>query len=323
MNAHGVPKHDLRTRARWAGRTRSSTMPRRSCLTVPGSSEQMLARSADTDSDMVVLDLEDSVPPSGKEPARERVIHAIRTHDWKGRLIGVRVNGWATPWTVADVLRIVDGCGERLDVLVLPKTEDAAMVQALELVLGQAEHAAGLTAGEIGLEVQIESAGGVQQLNAISVASPRLEAIALGPLDLMASLGMPTHAPVSRRRLDPIASAIVVAGRSAGVQVIDGPYVAIRDLDGLREDAEWAANLGFDGKWVLHPGQVGVVNEVFSPSAEHLAEAERRLETYEAALADGARGAVLIDGEMVDEASARNDRLVVERGRRLRYREPT
>lgn len=300
---------------------RSVGLPRRSCLTVPGSSERMLAKAAGVDSDMVVLDLEDAVAPSEKERARATVADAVRSLDWGERVVGVRVNDWASPWTTADVLAIVDGCGGRLDVIVLPKAEDAGMVRALDLVLAQAERAAGLPAGQIGVEVQIESAGGVQRLEAICGVSRRLQAIALGPLDLAASLGMPARSSDGRRRFDAIASAMVVAGRVAGVQVIDGPYVDIGDLDGLRRDGEHAAQLGFDGKWVLHPDQVAVVNQVFSPSPEALAEAQRILELYEAATAEGGRGAVLVDGEMVDEASARVARSVVERGRRMRDEE--
>lgn len=302
-------------------RSRSVGLPRRSCLTVPGSSGRMLAKAASVVSDMVVLDLEDAVAPSQKEQARGTVAEAIRSLDWGARVVGVRVNDWASPWTVADVLAVVEGCGGRLDVVVLPKAEDAGMVRALDLVLAQAEQTAGLAVGAIGVEVQIEGAGGVQRLEAICGASSRLQAIALGPLDLAASLGMPARATGGRRRFDPIASAMVVAGRAAGIQVIDGPHVDIGDLAGLREDAEWAAGLGFDGKWVLHPDQVAVVNEVFSPSPEALAEAERILEMYESATVEGGRGAVLVDGEMVDEASARIARAVVERGRRMRDEE--
>lgn len=281
----------------------------------------MLAKAACVVSDMVVLDLEDAVAPSEKSRARVAVVEAVRSLDWGERVVGVRVNDWASPWTVGDVLAVIAGCGDRLDVVVLPKAEDASMVRALDLVLGQAEQEAGLPVGGIGVEVQIESAGGVQALPAICAASPRLAAIALGPLDLAASLGMPADTRKGRRRFDPIASAMVVAGRAAGVQVIDGPYVDIRDLDGLRGDAEWAAELGFDGKWVLHPDQVTVVNEVFSPSPEALDEAKRILELYESARVGDGQGAVMVDGEMVDEATARIARAMVERGRRMRDEE--
>lgn len=281
----------------------------------------MLVKAAGVASDMVVLDLEDAVAPSEKAAARDLVAKAVRSFDWGERIVGVRVNDWTSPWTVTDVLTVVEGCGERLDVIVLPKADDAAMVRAADLVLAQAEQAAGLPVGGIGVEVQIESAGGVQALSRICVASDRLEAIAMGPLDLAASLAMPPDAVGGRRRFDPIASAMVVAARAAGIQVIDGPYVDIRDLEGLREDAQWAASLGFDGKWVLHPDQVSVVNEVFSPSPEALAEAERILEAYQSATVGDGRGAVLVDDEMVDEATARIARTVVERGRRMRDEE--
>ena len=295
--------------------------PRRSCLTVPGSSERMLAKAAGVAADMVVLDLEDAVAPAEKTAARSIVAEAVRSLDWGSRIVGVRVNDWTSPWTVADVLAAVDGCGQRLDVIVLPKAEDAAMVRAVDLVLAQAEQAAGLPVGRIGIEAQIESARGVQALSHTCAASPRLEAIALGPLDLAASLGMPAEAAGGRQRFDPIASAMVVAARAEGIQVIDGPYVDIRDLEGLHADAQWAASLGFDGKWVLHPDQVAVVNEVFSPSPDALAEAQRILDLYESATVVDGRGAVLVDGEMVDEATARIARTVLERGRRMRGEE--
>lgn len=277
----------------------------------------MVAKAVGVGCDMVILDLEDAVAPSEKARARASVADAVRTLDWGGRVVGVRVNDWASPWTVADVLDVVGGASGRLDVVVLPKVEDAAMVRALDLVLAQAEVAAGVAAGRVGIDAQIESAAGVQALPAIAAASPRLRAIALGPLDLAASLGMPADPAHGRRRLDAIGSALVVAGRAAGLQVLDGPYVDIRDLDGLAADARWAVEAGFDGKWVLHPDQVPVVNEAFSPTPEQLARAELVLDRYGSATADAGRGAVLVDGEMVDEASARLARAVVARGRRM------
>lgn len=281
----------------------------------------MLAKAVGVDVDMVILDLEDAVAPSEKVRARSAVAETVRGREWGERVVGIRVNDWDSQWTVADVVEVVARCGQDLDVIVLPKASDAAMVRALDLVLAQAERAAGCPVGKIGIEAQIETASGVRELVGISTASPRLEAIALGPLDLAASLGMPADPVGGRRRLDPIASAMVVAARAAGIQVIDGPYVQVRDLDGLREDAVWAANLGFDGKWVLHPDQVAVVDAVFSPSVEALAEAERILDLYRSATLDEGRGAVLADGEMIDEATARIARGVLERGRRARKEE--
>jgi citrate lyase subunit beta / citryl-CoA lyase len=295
---------------------RSRTRPRRACLSVPGSSAKMLGKAAGLAVDMVVIDLEDAVAPSEKETARATVVEAITTLDWGDRIIGVRVNDWTSRWTVGDLTALVAGAGSRLDVVVLPKTEDPGMVRALDLVLGQLEAASGLPAGGIGIEVQIETAAGVEALAAICGVSPRLEAVLLGPLDMTASLGMPARAAHGRRRLDHICSAMVVAGRAAGIQVIDGPYADIRDLDGLATDAGWAAELGFDGKWVLHPDQVAPVERAFSPSPEELEQARAVLAAMEAATNDEGRGAALLGGEMIDEASARIARGIVARGER-------
>lgn len=295
--------------------SRSQQLPRRSCMTVPGSSARMVAKAAGVKADMIIFDLEDAVAPALKSDARGIVVEGVRSGDWGEQIVGVRVNDWSSTWTLADLREVVAGCSGRLDVVVLPKVEDAGMVRALDLVLAQLEQDADLVPGAIGIEAQIESAHGVQDLAAICGASPRLEAVALGPLDLAASLAMPSESDRGRARFDPIASAMVVAARAAGVQVIDGPFVNIRDLDGLRDDARWAVDLGFDGKWALHPDQVPVLNEEFSPSPEAYERAVRILEAYEAST-DAGRGAVLVDGQMVDEASCRIARKIVERGLR-------
>lgn len=274
----------------------------------------MAVKASGSAADMVILDLEDAVAPSEKESARGVVTSALRDLDWGDKVVGVRVNDWTSPWTLSDVRALVGG-GDRLDVIVLPKVEDPAMVRALDLVLTQIELSAGETVGQIAIDAQIENAAGVQRLADICVASPRLVGIALGPLDLAASLGMPATSQRGRRRFDAICSTMVVAARAAGIEVLDGPYVEIRDLDGLGEDARWAADAGFDGKWVLHPDQIDIVNDAFSPSADALARARRILAAYDAATVAEGRGAILIDGEMVDEATCRIARRLVERGR--------
>lgn len=273
----------------------------------------MATKAAGSSADMVILDLEDAVAPSEKESARRSLSSIIDGGGWGDKVVGVRVNDWTSPWTLEDVQAVVSGSG-RLDVVVLPKVEDAAMVRALDLVLTQVEHAAGASIGRIAIDAQIESAAGVQRLAEIATASPRVSGIALGPLDLAASLGMPAEAESGRRRFDSICSAMVVAARAAGIEVLDGPYVEIRDLDGLRDDARWAAEAGFDGKWVLHPDQISAVNDAFTPSSDAVARARRILDAYDAATGAQGRGAILIDGEMVDEATCRIARRVVERG---------
>lgn len=271
----------------------------------------MLGKAPTVAADMVIIDLEDAVAPSEKDTARALVADTVASSDWGDRTVAVRVNDWTSPWTVADVSAVV---GERLDVVVLPKAEDAAMVRALDLVLAQVEHTAGVPVGSTHIDAQIESVDGVGNLHEICRASPRLRAVTLGPLDLAASLGMAATAAHGRRRLDSICSDLVVAARSAGIEAVDGPYVEIRDLDGLRSDAAWAAEMGFDGKWVLHPDQIDIVNEVFTPSADEVARARAILDAYEAA-GSGGTGAILIDGEMVDEATCRIARRVIERSR--------
>ena len=289
-------------------------MARRSCMSVPGSSSRMIASAMTTRADMIIFDLEDAVPVSEKAAARDAVVDAVRSGDWSQRIVGVRVNDWSSAWTLGDVEGLVMGCGARLDVIVLPKVEEGGMVRALDLVLRQLEMRARLPKW-IGIEAQIESSRGVQRVEEICDASDRLEAIALGPLDLAASLGIRDASGRGRAWMDPIALALVVAGRSAGVQVIDGPYVRVRDPQGLRSDARWAADLGFDGKWALHPDQVLVLEEVFSPTAEELQAAAQLIEAYEAAATGDGHGAILLDGEMIDEASCRIARRILAKGR--------
>jgi len=254
----------------------SPTAARRSCLTVPGSSERFLAKAAtlaaDAAPDEAILDLQDSVAPSAKEHARGLVAAALHD-DWpRERVVAVRINGATSPWAYRDVVEIVERSGARLDAIVLPKVSSPGQVVWLDVLLDQVEQAAGLPAGRVGIEAQIEDAAGLAAVRAIAAASSRLAALIFGPADFMASVGMRSlsvgiqpagyaggdalHYPLMR---------ILVAARSAGLQAIDGPYAAIGDIDGLRRSAASAAALGYDGKWVLHPDQVGPVNAAFSP----------------------------------------------------------
>lgn len=271
---------------------------------------------------MALCDLEDSVAFSEKEQARARVVGAVRDQDWGDRVLCVRVNDWGTRWTYGDVIEVVGGAGTRLDEVMLPKVETAHEVVALDLLLSQVERNAGLPAGHVGIEVQIETARGLLQVEQICAASPRLEAVVFGPADFAASMEMPVltggvelpgypgdhfHYAFSR---------ILAAGRAYGLSVIDGPYLKIRDLDGLRRYCERTALLGFDGKWAIHPDQVAVINEAYSPTEERFDQAVALLAAYEAATADERRGAVRLGDEMIDEASAKMARKVVRRGER-------
>jgi len=301
---------------------RSRGSSRRSCLAVPGSSERMIEKAQGLGADMVFLDLEDSVSPLVKVESRSRVGEAVRDGGWGERVVCVRVNDWSTPWTLGDLSTVVPMAGDRLDTVMLPKVEDAGMVRAADLVLTQIEREAGMAVGQIGLEVQIETARGVMNVEDICKASPRLEAVILGPVDLSASLEMPTLEGGTHIDGYPgdyfhyVFVRLLVAGRANGIQVIDGPYVKIRDLDGFREYSHRSQLLGFDGKWALHPSQVDILNEVFSPTQEAFDRALGVLDAYESAVTDDRRGAVMFGDEMIDEASRKVAMKLAERGRR-------
>ena len=295
---------------------------RRTCLAVPASSPRFLAKARGLAADEVFLDLEDAVAPAAKADARGAVVAALTEGGWDGKLLAVRVNDAATGWAYRDVAEVVEGAGAQLDVIVLPKVTGPGHVVWLDLLLGQLEQAAGLAAGRIGIEAQIEDAAGLAAVDEIAAASPRLQALVFGPADFMASIGMRSldvggqpagysggdayHYPLMR---------ILVAARSHGLAAVDGPHLAIEDTDGLRRSAASAAALGYDGKWVLHPGQVDVVNQAFSPDQDSYDRAEQILDAYAEATGVEHRGAVMLGDEMIDEASRKLALVTAARGR--------
>ncbi|MFC0865759.1 HpcH/HpaI aldolase/citrate lyase family protein [Sphaerimonospora cavernae] len=295
---------------------------RRSCLAVPGSNPRFIEKAQGLAADEIFLDLEDSVAPDAKEDARKNVVGALREGDWTGKTVVVRVNDLTTQWTYRDVIEIVEAAGDRLDCVMLPKVQDASHVVWLATLLGQIERAAGLPEGGIGIEAQIENAAGLVNVDAIAASSPRLETLVFGPADFMASIGMRTlvvgEQPPGYGEGDAyhyILMRILMAARAHDLQAIDGPYLQIRDVDGLRRVARRSAALGFDGKWVLHPGQVDVVNEVFSPSQRDYDHAELILDAYEYYTTVEKRGAVMLGDEMIDEASRKMALVVAAKGR--------
>jgi len=295
--------------------------PRRTTLAVPGSSHRFLAKARELPADEVFLDLEDAVAPAAKDAARPLVVEALRAGGWGSRIRAVRVNDASTRWAYRDVVDIVEQAGDCLDAIVLPKVTGPADIGWLHLLLGQVEQAAGLPAGGIGIEAQIEDAAGLAAVDEIAAASDRLEALVFGPADFMASLGMRSltvgaqpagyaggdafHYPHMR---------ILVAARAHGLQAIDGPFAAIADLPGLQRSAASAAALGYDGKWVIHPGQIETVNSEFSPAQDEYDRAELLLEAYDYYTRHG-RGAATLDGEMIDEASRKMAMVAAARGR--------
>ena len=292
---------------------------RRSCLSVPASSERFIASARRSAADEVFVDLEDSVAAGAKVAARAAAGFALSSGSWQASLVGVRINDASTPWAFEDVLAVV---GPRLDVIVLPKVRSVRDVVWLDVLLGQVEAARGLPSGHVGIEAQIEDAAGLTSVEAIAGGSGRLEALVFGPADFMASVGMRSlevgaqpsgyvggdahHYALMR---------ILVAARACGLQAIDGPYLRVRDVDGFRASAVSAAALGYDGKWVLHPAQVDVANSVFAPSADEYSRAERIIAAYTAATEGEKRGAVMLGDEMIDEASRKLALSVVARGR--------
>lgn len=294
---------------------------RRSSLAVPGSSERMLEKAQTLASDQFFIDLEDSVAPAAKESARDNAVQSLNEGDWGLRIRVVRVNGCATRWILRDVERVVSGAGANLDAIMVPKVQRPGQVEFVDLLLTQLELENDLEVGRIGLELQIEDADGLVNIGPILAASRRTEAVVLGPGDMAASLGMPTLTVGGR--IDGhagdawhwIRSSILIHARAAGVQAIDGPYGNIRDLDGFRASALAARALGLDGKWVLHPDQIGPANEIFSVSEATFRRASDILAAYEHATETTGTGAVMFGDEMIDEASRRMAEANLARGR--------
>ncbi|GII85856.1 CoA ester lyase [Sphaerisporangium siamense] len=295
---------------------------RRSCLAVPGSNPRFLEKAQGLPADEVFLDLEDSVAPQAKEEARKNVAAALRTGDWTGRTVAVRVNDLSTMWTYRDVIEVVEAAGDALDCVMLPKVSDAGQVAWLDTLLTQIEKATGLPAGRIGIEAQIEDARGLVAVDAIAAASPRLETLVFGPADFMASINMKTlvvgQQPPGYTEGDAyhyVLMRILMAARANDLQAIDGPYLQIKDLDGFTKVARRSAALGFDGKWVLHPTQIDTANEIYSPSQADYDHAEAILEAYDHATTVERRGAVMLGTEMIDEASRKMAEVIATKGR--------
>jgi citrate lyase subunit beta / citryl-CoA lyase len=283
----------------------------------------MQAKAATLDADAVLFDLEDATAPSEKESARAVIVESLHGLQFANRAVSVRVNGVDTGWCYRDVIDVVEPAGDRLDCIILPKVESAADVRFLDQLLTQIESARGWQAGRIGLEVLIESAPGLQHVDEIAAASPRLETLIFGPGDLSASLGL---GQLSIGTLDSGYAAdvwhyalmrILVAARANGLLAIDGPFAAFADLDGLERAARHSAALGFDGKWVIHPTQIETVNRVYSPDPATLARAEAILAAYREATDSEGRGALRFEGEMIDEATRKMAESVARRGRWL------
>lgn len=254
----------------------------------------MLAKARELPADEVVIDLEDAVAPEAKAEARAAAVAAM-AENWGERAVAVRVNSVGSDWWQRDVAELT-AAGGALDSLVVPKCEGAGDVESVASLLDDAGSA------DLGLQALIETAAGLVAVREIAAASPRLEALIVGYADLAASLGRPASAQYPGDRWHWVRETVLVQARAAGLAAIDGPYLSIEDADGLRASAEGARALGYDGKWAVHPAQLGALNEVFSPAPEEVERARAVLDALAGAGGEGS-GATELEGEMIDEAS--------------------
>lgn len=272
----------------------------------------MVAKARRLPADEVIIDLEDSVAPDGKEEARATAVSALRDGDWAGRSVAVRINSLAGAWGADDVVALVEGAGPALTCLVVPKVETAAELELLGRLVSERE-AESDRERPLGLQALVETAAGLVHVDEIAAASAPLEALIVGYADLAASLGRSASADYPGDRWHFVRETLLVAARAAGLQAIDGPHLDISDLAGLAAEAERARALGFDGKWALHPSQIEPINRAFTPAEAELKRATSILEAL--AAAEKGRRALMLEGEMIDEASAKLALLVVSRAR--------
>jgi malyl-CoA/(S)-citramalyl-CoA lyase len=308
----------------------------RSELAVPGSNARMLEKAPRLGADVVFIDLEDAVAPDDKERARRLAIEALNDHDWSHCSVAVRVNGLDTPWCYRDIVEVVEQAGHRLDALMVPKVGTAADVHFVATLLSQIEQAKGLA--PIGLRVLIETALGMSNVEAIAQSCPqRLEALVFGVADYAASTQARTTSmgganPDYATLLNPDASGarprhwgdqwhyaisrLVVACRAYGLRPIDGPFGDISDPEGYKQVARSVAALGCEGKWAIHPSQIALANEIFTPPAAEIERARRILAAMDEAARHG-QGAVTLDGRMLDAASIRQAKVLVAKAEQI------
>ena len=307
--------------------------PNRCQLFGPGSRPAIFEKMASSDADVINLDLEDSVAPTDKDSARANIIKAISDVDWGDKTLSVRINGLDTPYWYRDVVDLLEQAAERLDQIMIPKVGCAADVYTVDALVTAIETAKGRTK-KISFEVIIESAAGIAHVEEIAAASPRLQAMSLGAADFAASMGMQTTGiggtqenyymlrDGTKHWSDPwhwAQTAIVAACRTHGVLPVDGPFGDFSDDEGYRAQARRSATLGMVGKWAIHPKQIAVANEVFTPSDEAVAEAREILAAMETAKANG-EGATVYKGRLVDIASIKQAEVIVRQSEMIASR---
>ena len=289
---------------------------RRVQLSTPGSSEKMIQKASESKADHVFLDLEDAVAPSQKRDARKKIIEGLKSLNWKGKTRCVRINDLTTEYAYEDIIEVVEGARENLDVLMLPKAMSAADVQFVDKLLSMMEKKLGLQK-RIGIDVLIEEVEAMMQVEQIAASTPRLECLIFGMGDYSASQGIslrdiggPSGYPgdiwsYQRHKL-------TIAARAHRLDAVDGPFADFKSPETFREECKRAMTLGMVGKWAIHPAQVALAQEAFSPKAEDVARARQMIRAYDEALAQGL-GAVQYEGKMIDIASVRIVRNLVDR----------
>ncbi|MFY2825182.1 L-malyl-CoA/beta-methylmalyl-CoA lyase [Ruegeria sp. MALMAid1280] len=298
--------------------------PNRCQLFGPGSNTKLFPKMAASAADVINLDLEDSVAPSDKDVARANVIEALNTVDWGNKYMSVRINGLDTPYWYRDVVDLLEQAGDRLDQIMIPKVGCAADVYAVDALVTAIERAKGRTK-PVSFEVIIESAAGIAHVEEIAASSPRMQAMSLGAADFAASMGMQTTGiggtqenyymlrDGEKHWSDPwhwAQAAIVAACRTHGVLPVDGPFGDFSDDEGYIAQAKRSATLGMVGKWAIHPKQIALANQVFTPSDEAVGEAREILAAMEQAKANG-EGATVYKGRLVDIASIKQAEVIV------------
>jgi citrate lyase subunit beta / citryl-CoA lyase len=281
---------------------------RRSELVCPASSLKMMTKAAASAADEVIFDLEDGCALSQKIAARKTLIEAFQTLDFKGKIRAFRPNGPHTKFFYRDVIEVVEVVGSKIDVMVVPKIRDAADVLFADRLLTQIELNVGLEPGRIKLEILIESARAVLRAEEIAACCSRLDALIFGTADYAGDIGARGPLRDQFTHYHYVKAKILAAARAAGIQVIDGVTFQFRDLEQCERDAKAAAEMGFDGKWAIHPDQIEVINQVFTPSPAEIARASEILELYRKADVDSGAGVIVYKDEMVDEANLHAER---------------
>jgi citrate lyase subunit beta/citryl-CoA lyase len=288
---------------------------RRSELSTPASNERMIEKAVASSADLVFLDLEDSVSPNEKVAARAKVINALKTLDWGKKTRAYRINDLETEYAYQDIISVVEEAGAYIDVIIIPKVKSAKDVWWVDVLLTQIEKRLKLPQ-RIGLEVLIEEVEAIVNIEEIALASPRLEALIFGPGDYSASQGMDSRViegHVDDYPGDPwhyVRNRIAIAAHLARIDAIDGAYADFKNPDGYRRECTYAHILGFSGKWAIHPNQIGLANQAFSPTPEEVAYARRLDAAYREAQEKGI-GAIAFEGKMVDVAIVRSVRNIL------------